>query len=683
MPADVLLLTGQLAKVKPEDARRLAVYLARGGEILAHQPLDPSGAVQLPLARRTADAESAYPLELVVGPAGMRARLGDAPNLQRVVIDPARARSAKEELELPLNKLKLGEAILEPWWRWCRYYCVSGQVIGSNGCPVPYAEVIVNSVDFALTKNAVATTTTDVNGNFTACFNWCGDVCWPCWPFWWRCWPWWWEWDILHVIENIEENVPRIPGPGPVETLRAGVSVAKPDVAALARGAGFGAARGGEERFAPDEARTSLIRRKLSSPAIQRLFPWWWWCCENPNVCFTVIQDGTVVLDENPASETRWCLPDESNETLVVSEPAFTVCPGEEKPLVGFLWQRVADTTVDLIEEGYADGATGSADSDLAFWNTLDIYGEFAAGSKVSYYQVMADQWTGDPARGGTALGAPASIDAPLYNQVAIWHKATKTVTFHTVKMGPFNHGGHSNLYFTQEERASNVEGSPPEVPPFPPYEAGDEILWSFDGRKVYTDASQLVDGGVNGGVTLTVLGYTAKYGSVALEANPDESLTLLIDNTAAVTTAHINKLQAFTAKGEEVTSEDIGECPGFDIGPGGYIVLNVTVNDTNEHIASYLIEPDYGHGLVGPETEPGERNYQPPATFPPLPYEAPDTAVKAFGGGTENIMFHPTADCCYDFRLVVAKRVTNGSVSPGFYTADFWTAMIRVSVTS
>src|SRR5262249_55523165 len=141
MPPEVVLLTGQLPKVKAEDAQRLAVYLARGGEILAQQQLDPSGALRMALAREIAETDSAYALELVVGPAGMRERLGDAPDLQRVPIDTAKLRSAKQELELSLSKVKLSREILEPWWLWCRWYCVSGQVIGANGCPVPFAEV--------------------------------------------------------------------------------------------------------------------------------------------------------------------------------------------------------------------------------------------------------------------------------------------------------------------------------------------------------------------------------------------------------------------------------------------------------------------------------------------------------------------------------------------------------------
>lgn len=191
MPADVVLVTGKLPKVKLEDAARIAVYVALGGEIVAQQPLDPGGELQMPLARGLADARTAYALELIVGPAGMRDSIGAAPELQRVLIDRDKLRAAKRKLEIALDSVKLTKAVLDPWWLWCHLYCVNGQVLGSNGCPVPFAEVTVYTVDFALTRSPAATVTTDAQGRFTACFNWCSEVCWPCWPFWWRCWPWW------------------------------------------------------------------------------------------------------------------------------------------------------------------------------------------------------------------------------------------------------------------------------------------------------------------------------------------------------------------------------------------------------------------------------------------------------------------------------------------------------------
>ncbi len=677
MPADVVLITGTLPKIDEEDAHRIAVYLTLGSEILAAQPAGPGGEIKIPLARQAAETESAYRLALVVGPAGMHNSIGDVPGLQRVAIDSARIRDAEHELTLPLEEIDLSAAILELWWRWCRRYCVSGQVVGANGCPVPFADVTVNTVDFELTETPAVTVTADASGNFTACFNWCGDRCWPCWPFWFLCWPWWWEWDLLYVIDQIEN--PPVAGPG---AALARPMLSQPDASTLARGEGFAGARNSEDRLAPDAARTTLIRRKLSNPAIQRVFPWWWWCCEDPNVCFTVSQGGSVVLDENPATDTRWCLADGSKVTLVATDPVLTACPGAEPPLKGFIWIQVGDTAVDLIHEGYADGLAGTEYSDMAFWDRLAIDGAFAPASNVSYYQVNAAQWPGDPARGGTPpvlLGAP--IGAALWNSVVIWHAATNTVDFYNVLMGPFNIGGLSNLYFTPTERASNA-ASPPGVPPFPAYAAGDLVVWGDPQRVVDTDASNLIGGGVSGAVTLSVTGYDAGFAPQTLQSNPDDTLTLLIDNTAAVTTAQITSLTAYMADGTQVTavtSSGDQACPAYDIAPGGYVLIDVTVTDDNKHIADYDVYVDYGHGSSG-TTTPGDRAYQPPAMFPPAPYEAPDTTTKAFGGGNDQFKFSPPVDCCYLFGLAVAKRVTNGSGSPGSYTADFQTVTLKVS---
>ena len=48
--------------------------------------------------------------------------------------------------------------------------------------------------------------------------------------------------------------------------------------------------------------------------------------------------------------------------------------------------------------------------------------------------------------------------------------------------------------------------------------------------------------------------------------------------------------------------------------------------------------------------------------------------------GGTEDIRFYPLVDCCYDFRLLVGKRVTNGYFFPSLGTATFQTATLKVT---
>jgi hypothetical protein len=182
--------------------------------------------------------------------------------------------------------------------------------------------------------------------------------------------------------------------------------------------------------------------------------------------------------------------------------------------------------------------------------------------------------------------------------------------------------------------------------------------------------------------VTLTVAGFDSSFNPVMLPPNTDDALTLAIDTTGM--TAHINSFTAYNAGGTQVLSTGSSQdCPAFDVGPGGYVVLNVTVSDVNGNLCQYELVPDFGHGSSG-TCIPDVRGYATPTPFVPTPapgpYQQPVVAQKTFVGGAENIMFFPTVNCCYDFQLNVIKRVTDGSnVSPP-YTADFWTATISVA---
>jgi hypothetical protein len=294
----------------------------------------------------------------------------------------------------------------------------------------------------------------------------------------------------------------------------------------------------------------------------------------------------------------------------------------------------------------------------------------------VAYYQVDAGQWAGDPSRGGTppAPGAVAPISSDLYNRALVIH-AGGGVNWYTVKMGPFSSGGLTNLYATQQQRPSVPAGL---LPPFPALSPTDTLVWVYDGRKVDAQAASLIGGAASGAVTLTVTGYDAAFNPVALAANADDALTLTVDS-APITTAVIDALRAYTAANVQVTTTTGDACPAYDIGPGGHVEIDVTVSDGQGHIFEYEVEADFGHASVG-STTPGLRGYRQPGPYPALPYQAPDLSQKSFAGGTETIRYWPAVDCCYDFRLSVGKRVTDGTVYPTNYTADFQTVTIRVS---
>ncbi len=680
MASKNVTLTGSISNLNSEDAKKLALYIVRGKEILASSSLDSKGAFRADLSREAVTISNNQALEAVVGPAGLSKALPDNPELHRFRLN--RGEIAKSEKEVSISKeIKLNEAALTRLLAWCRQYCVSGTVIGQNGCPVPGAQVTVYSVGFTgygYSKVPRATVNADQNGNFTACFTWCTALfpCWPCWPLWWFCWPWWWEWDLLHIISVLEKTPIGPVGPGPVENISRDLALVRPSGKDLVLGRGFAPARSADFRFAPDEKRTALIQRKLSNPRLRAIFPWWWWCCDDPNVVFSVKQGPNTIVDENPATDTRWCLEDGSSVTLVAKEGAITACPGDTPPESGFAWTRVGNITVDHIHQGYADGFAGTDTSDLAFGGTLDIYGQFAPGTPASYYRVQAGQWTGNPARPGhTAPASSAPLSADLYNYIFIFDGAANLVFSGPIKMGPFTHGALTNLYATEQSRAGAPTGTG--LDPFPAVPAGGFVLWAYQGLKVSTGSGSLI-GGTLGAVDLTLEGFDNAYSSVALA--PDAPLTLMIDNEG-FTTVHINAVTAYTsghvkAELEPGTTTD---CPAYLIGPGGYVTIDVTVSDVNGHIFEYEVDAEWGHGHSATVTPPSTRGYQVnSAPFVSLP--PPNPAQKSFTGGSEVMTYYPPTNCCYEFRIRAGKRVTQGYTYPGLGDYDFQTISLKLS---
>lgn len=719
MPSATIKLIGTLPKIDPNYLRCIYIYLVRGTEVLAHTAANQDGSFAVSLARQVALAGSGQGLQVVVGPAGMAHHLAHLPNVQRLAVKRAQLEKAEAELRVATENLKISQEILELWWTWCRWYCVSGNVVGPNGCPVPSAQVTVNSVGFNLwgfTETPEATVVADQNGHFTACFCWCSCPfcfdCWPCWPIWWECWPWWWEFDILHVIETLErmQQQPSRSFAG----LQSGSILARPEGTALIRGQGFAAVRKPGVEFKPDSARTALIKNKLANSAIRAIFPYWWWCCDDPNIDFDVNQGSSVILDENPATDTRWCFEDGSTVVLVGNAQSITACQGPpiEEP---FAWTRVGLIPVDAahISRGYAVGTPGSDDSDLAFAGTLDIYGGFGDAT-VAYYQVNTAPWSGDPARGGTPPTTATTLAAPLSNYVFIYDSGFNLKFSGPIQMGPFNDAGLTNLYATQQARQSGP--TPPGLAAFPAHVASDFIIWAYDQRLIYADSSALTGFSKVGAVDLTVNAFTSAYASVALPLPPspppvpppDTSaiLTLTIDNTG-VTTQKVTSIVAYTSGGSLATQTGTGECPAYDVGSGGYVAINTTVQDANGHLYGYYVDAQYGHGNEVAVADPGVRGYRSNPLVAAAPAGVcsagdPDYGCKGWVGGAD-VAYFPCApggsdcttsptnglpfgvsneppDCCYEFRIRYAKRVTDGYSSPTFVDGDFQTISLKFS---
>lgn len=701
-----ITVVGKLPKLSSSNLARMAAFLVQGNEVITSSPVTANG-----FRFRLGGSIVINPCTIVVlGPKGLDEQTllarTDLPSLP-LFADSARKAHTKEALgggavTLDFATLNVDDKLVDTWWHWCRTYKVSGTVQTLNGCPVPGAEVTVYNVTSGasgLVETPIETVETNINGQFTATFNWCDCLCcWPCWPTWWHCWPWWWELDILAAIENIERQLSVSTARGVASPVAHAAPLKRPAAADLMTGQGF--ARAGTA-LKQDAGRTALIASKLANAQIRDLFPWWWWCCDSPNLVFSVTQLGNTILNEDPATATRWCFSSGQSVTLVGNSQSIGVCP-PQKICDGFGWVSVGNPgiLVEDITNGYANGTAGADASNMAFVGSLNIYGGFNDQS-IPFYQVYAGLWTGNanPARGGAAPGPALPISIPLSASVLVLRGGTTLQWLNNVVLGPCSFGTLDNLYMTQSQRQNppaGVTGLGPN-----PFLPGDDIIaWSDPGR-IVSAAGPLIGSAPGGGVDLTLVAYDAAGTELALTSN--NPLTLMIDTTG-LTGHSIDTLNAYTADGTWVglTGSSTTECPSYHIGPGGYLLLHVTVTDPdpstslslNEHLYGYEIDTQFGHGSTSVPTVPSHRGYvvdpypfTPPLTLPGQVYGidpgygVPNTALVSFVGGGDTIQISPTVSCCYDFQLWAGKRVTDGESF--FYTwgnVDFQTATIDVS---
>ena len=688
MPLNTISVLGKVTKLEAADAQRLEAIIVICGQILARGPVQADGSYRINLARASASAKSNYALTLAIAPASSSEHAEHLSEAVQVPLDRKQLIQAEREYRLP--DISISEEALKKLLLLCPFYCVSGTVVGPDQCAAPGAQVTVYTVSYSgsgYSKTARATVTTGPDGSFTACFPWCTCRfclrCWPCFPIWWECWPWWWEFDILKVIESLEPRLsaPRLSASRSAASAFSGkVSLIRPNAKALVAGQGFQLAPGAE--FAPDPQRTALIKSKFSDARLREIFPWWWWCCDEPNIVFSVTQNGNTILDEDPATDTRWCFPDNSSVTLVGNSQTDTICNQGCPPQSGFVWTNVGDL-VDVANinqsSGYAElpGDAGTDDQDLAFQGQLNLYGQYAPGT-FSYYQVYTASWNGNPLRGGVkpAAGTGNPVAAPLTRYLYVYDSLSNYVGSYPVQLGPFNQDGLVNLYATIEARES--QPAPPGLAAFPTIPPGGSYYWGDPGLMLSAPSSVLTGGVAMTGVDLTLVAYNATElaapDPLPLDLTPNDPLTLTIDNTP-LTNAEVLGITAFTAGG--MIPVVAGDCPAYDIGPGGYVQIQVNVSDANGHLFEYYVDAEYGHGTSGAVTPPGVRGYK---SNPLVSGTDPNYAENSWIGGTETMTYTPPVDCCYEFRIRAGKRVTDGSTLPTLADYDFQTINLKVS---
>jgi hypothetical protein len=666
-------IEGRVQGVTESDAARLSVVAVRGNTVVTTSRLRPDGSYLLNLPTAAAREPNAFQLQVAVLPSTAAAHPDRVPSAPRAGLT-ADELAGKQRVEAP--SLEVSSALIDEWSEFWREWCVSGTVVGPDGCPAPAAEVTVYTVSWSTagySKIAQASVTTGPDGTFSLCFPWWEWLfpCWPCIPFWWQCWPWWWELDMLHVIDALETRASRG---------SQSVALFQPDSRALIRGQGFAAAACAGPA-GPDPERTALIARKLANPALRELFPWWWWCCDEPNIIFGVTQNGTTIVAQDPSLDTRWCMESGQTVTLTGNQSTLTHCPGGPLPEFGYVWTSVGNVlTVDIDDRGLAQG--GGDNADTAFQGALYLYAAVAADA-FAYYQVNGSVWNAPKFRGGTqppAAVAPAvaPVTPQLWLPVWIFDPVTGTTTYHSVQMGPFSANGFTGLYATPSARANLP--APPGLAPFP---GGGIPYWGYEGLVLIADDTTLLAGLPFGAVDLTLLGFDDTFNPVTV--TPDPSLTLAIDSTP-ITAQSVNGITAWSSPGVPATPTLTGDCPAYDVGPDGFVDVSVTVQDNNGFLFRYYLEAQYGHGHAPIVTPPGIRGYATNAT-------SPDYATASWQGGTETIRFPgntlsppphipPPPDCCYEFRLYYRKRVTDGYHWPTNDVAegDFQTISLKFS---
>lgn len=426
-----------LSKVEFDAGVPLRVAAVRNGEILASQDLRArKGSVAIKLPVRL---PSPCGFRLLVGRADVPDAVFAASELVSVQVPPqrkveettraARAR-ATAALTVDVGRIEVEASRYSLWLLSCRRFRVHGRVVCRstrwNGrrfvlCedPVPGATVEIYDVDcfwWFCRRDLITTVVTAPDGTFDAEFLWC------CPP--WRPWlepPFVIDPDLLDRIRRLlAEARPRFPiplpypHPDPLEF--------QPFLDTLGTSLQFEA-----------QSRTQLATAAvapLPETEIARLLPaedlvarhvWPWWPSRDcrPDIVFRVTQhcrDTTEVIYEESNLQARWNVPDTLGVTLVANDKACCIPVCEDDPCGDcFKFGQVGCTRVELIGGNDPTAPVGAdllgfaypGTSDIAFAETMAIYGAFGDLADVDYYEIEYSQ-----------TGAPASFNPVPQNQL-------------------------------------------------------------------------------------------------------------------------------------------------------------------------------------------------------------------------------------------------------------------------
>jgi hypothetical protein len=420
----------------PADERgkqRLRVAVQSGKEIISTVVDVTSGQASAQLQLDTTGS-----VTIAVGPESTSAADLFRRNTPTVTVRP---QAGEGGLVYKVNPIVITLPIWRLWLIWCRTFTISGYVYGTDGNPVPSAQVSAYNVDWfwwwSSTSQVGPTAITDPTGYFSIEFTWCCG--WLPW-YWWELQEWRLDPVLVDKIQPVLKLNPGLHVNSPSPELSLSFSALNPQPLPPFK---HPAARPNVTAPELNPSTLSAIREKLVNvlptvPEFERfcLWPWcpWtpWFDCD-PNIIFKVTQScgglNNVILNEN-VWQARIDIPTSLSVTLTANSEACTIPPQPGQPDGAcFLFTAacsVAAEDIGITGSGTLAGLANPGSEDQPFTGAVGIYGQFGyLPSEPHYADYYAIQYR--PEGTSTWLPVPASALQPFS---MTYFDATKSFPF-------------------------------------------------------------------------------------------------------------------------------------------------------------------------------------------------------------------------------------------------------------
>jgi hypothetical protein len=577
-------------------------------------------------AQATLDFDGKSTASVAVGPANS----ADADLFRRQTLTAtvsAASLAGKPSITLPPF------VITTQWWGiwllWCRQFTIQGQLKGTNGNPVPNAQVKAFNVDYfwwwSSSMQVGPTATTDANGHFTITFEWC---CYWLAIWWWALRAWRLDPVLLGKVLPILKLNPglKFSPPTPETTLSFTQALRPLPVAVTGR------ATPTPSPIVPavklDPTTISALGTQLQKvlppvPELEKLrlwpwFPWTPWNDCGPNIIFSATQNcggaqTNVIVDES-VFQARLDIPTNYNVTLVANADACTLSTGQGNPQGDcFAFTEVCTIPASQIAIGGTAlaGYAYPGSADRPFSEVINLYGLFGNTAQADYYQIQYRPYNAMP----TAAWQP--VPAGALNTVQLgYFDSTQT----------FPHNWFYVDFPATPAMASDVglvnvyEGLAHYEATHPPNNwgnvgSGRTWFYNIDWMASIQTSGFFADGAYE----FQVVGFTqgATELQVAHNGNAipgcgaagNNDLVVVVDNrvaTAISGSVHIDTTEpACSIASIKINTTTVNKCSVVSVSKGQPFEIQFVVTDEpigtdpNGHLDSYQISVQWGEGQV------------------------------------------------------------------------------------